>query len=123
LALQPAVIVLDEPTSNLDPVSAYEMLQLLKQLNQDMKLTILLIEHRLELVAPLVQELIVLNEGRVIAKGHPASVLMEKEVADVGVAVPPLVQLIQKLDNPKLRQDCPLSVTEAVKAILREVSG
>jgi energy-coupling factor transporter ATP-binding protein EcfA2 len=123
LALQPTIIVLDEPTSNLDPVSAYEMLQLLRQLNQDMKLTILLIEHRLELVAPLVQELIVLNEGRIISQGHPASVLTEKEVADVGIAVPPLVQLIQQLDNPQLRRDCPLSVVEAVKAILREVSG
>lgn len=123
LALQPAVLVLDEPTSNLDPVSAYEVLQLLKQLNQDLKLTILLIEHRLELVAPLVQELLVLNEGRIIAQGHPASVLTEKEVTDVGIAVPPLVQLIQQLDHPQLRRDCPLSVVEAVKAILREVSG
>ncbi|MFX1562523.1 MAG: energy-coupling factor ABC transporter ATP-binding protein [Promethearchaeota archaeon] len=123
LALQPAVLVLDEPTSNLDPVSAYEVLQLLRRLNQDLKLTILLIEHRLEFVAPLVQELIVMNEGLIIAQGHPASVLTEKKVVDVGVAVPPLVQLIQKLGNEKLCRDFPLSVVDAVKAILQEVSG
>lgn len=121
LALQPEVLVLDEPTSNLDPLSAFELLQLLNRLNRETLLTIILIEHRLELVAPLAQELVVLNEGRVITKGPTREVLMDDKVADVGVAIPKVVQLVKELKRPRLRQACPISVDSAVKAILEEL--
>ncbi|MFX1474286.1 MAG: energy-coupling factor ABC transporter ATP-binding protein [Promethearchaeota archaeon] len=121
LALQPEILVLDEPTSNLDPLSAFELLQLLHRLNREKLLTIILIEHRLELVAPLAQELVVLDEGRVIAKGPTREVLMEEKVAEVGVAIPKVVQLAKKLNRPHLIQACPLSVESAVKAILEEL--
>jgi len=71
LALQPDILVLDEPTANLDPLSAFEILQLIAHLNQTMQLTVLLIEHRLELVLPHIQELLVLDQGKIIAKGPP----------------------------------------------------
>jgi energy-coupling factor transporter ATP-binding protein EcfA2 len=121
LALQPEILVLDEPTSNLDPVSAYEVLQLLHRLNRETKLTIILIEHRLELVAPLAKELVVLDRGRVLAKGPTKEVLMDEKVAEVGVAIPRVVQLVKELNRPRLRQTCPLSVDSAAKAILEEL--
>lgn len=121
LALQPEILVLDEPTSNLDPLSAFEVLQLLHQLNRETMLTIILIEHRLELVAPLVRELVVLDEGRVIAEGPTWEVLMDDKVAEVGVAIPPVVQLVKQLNYPRLRTACPLSVDSTVKAILEEM--
>ncbi len=121
LALEPEILVLDEPTSNLDPLSAYEVLQLLHRLNRENKLTIILIEHRLELVAPLAQELVVLDEGCVIAKGPTREVLMDEKVAEVGVAIPKVVQLVKQLNHPRLQAACPLSVDSAVKAILEEV--
>jgi energy-coupling factor transporter ATP-binding protein EcfA2 len=122
LALQPKILVLDEPTSNLDPLSAFEVFQLLRELNQDRHLTIVLIEHRLELVAPLVRELLVLDAGRIIARGPPSQVLVQKLVADAGVAIPKVVQLVRNLKDPVLRQTCPLSVDAAVRLIRKEVS-
>jgi energy-coupling factor transporter ATP-binding protein EcfA2 len=120
LALQPEILVLDEPTSNLDPLSAFEVLQLLHRLNRENQLTIILIEHRLELMAPLTQELVVLDEGCVIAKGPTRKVLMDDKVAEAGVAIPKVVQLVKQLKNPRLQAACPLSVDSTVKAILKE---
>lgn len=121
LALQPDILVLDEPTANLDPLSAFEVLELLAKLNRDMQLTILLIEHRLELVLPHIQELIVLAEGRIVAKGPPSQVINKPVVARVGVAVPPVIQLLKRVKHPKIRTATDLSVDQAVKTILQEV--
>jgi energy-coupling factor transporter ATP-binding protein EcfA2 len=121
LALEPDVLVLDEPTANLDPISAQETLHLLAQLNQTMHLTILLIEHRLELVLPHIQELVVMNQGRVVTKGPPELVIRDPLVSQVGVAIPPIIQLFQQVQGFQLRATVPLSVDAAVKAISKEV--
>ncbi|MFX1319061.1 MAG: energy-coupling factor ABC transporter ATP-binding protein [Promethearchaeota archaeon] len=121
LALEPDILVLDEPTANLDPLSAYEILNLIAKLNQEMKITVLLIEHRLELVLPHIQELIVLDNGKLLAMGPPAEVFNNPQVSRVGVAIPRLIQLMKQLDNPRIRATTPLSVDEAIGTILKEV--
>jgi energy-coupling factor transporter ATP-binding protein EcfA2 len=121
LALEPDILVLDEPTANLDPLSAYEILNLISKLNREMQITVLLIEHRLELVLPHIQELIVLDNGKIIAKGPPAEVFNNPLVSKVGVAIPQIVQLMKRLDNPRLRSTTPLSVDEAIDRICKEV--
>lgn len=121
LALEPDILILDEPTANLDPLSAYEILQLLAKLNQTMHLTILLIEHRLELVLPHIHELVVMNQGGLITKGPPTQVIRDPVIPQVGVAIPPIIQLFQQLQQPQLRTTIPLSVEAAVKAITKEV--
>ncbi len=121
LALEPEILVLDEPTANLDPLSAFEILQLLSQLNRKLRLTVLLIEHRLELVLPHIQELLVLSEGRLVAKGPPTQVFNDPLVTEIGVAVPQLFQLLKQVDHPRIRSANPLSVDQAVKLILQEV--
>jgi energy-coupling factor transporter ATP-binding protein EcfA2 len=121
LALQPQVLVLDEPTSNLDPVSAQELLVLLNQLNQELGLTILLIEHRLELMLPFLHELVVLDQGRILIQGAPAQVFSHPRVAEIGVSIPKIVQLAQQIQHPRLRTLYPLAVEDIVRAILQEV--
>lgn len=121
LALRPDILVLDEPTANLDPLSAYEILSLIAKLNQEMQLTVLLIEHRLELVLPLIQELLVLYEGKLIAKGPPSKVFNNPLVSQIGVAVPSTIQLAKQIDSPQIRVITPLCVEEAIAAILKEV--
>ncbi|MFX1565825.1 MAG: energy-coupling factor ABC transporter ATP-binding protein [Promethearchaeota archaeon] len=121
LALKPDILVLDEPTANLDPLSAFEILQLIAQLNQQMHLTVLLIEHRLELVLPYLHELVVLDKGQLVAKGSPEEVFNNSLVSEVGVAVPGMIQLLKQIKHSRLRAITPLSVEEAVRVVAEEV--
>jgi energy-coupling factor transporter ATP-binding protein EcfA2 len=92
LALRPSILVLDEPTSQLDPKSAEDVLQALVRLNEDLGLTVVLAEHRLERVLRYVDRIVYVNHGRVAADGQP------QEVLDQLPIVPPLVELAQKLN-------------------------
>ena len=88
LAWQPHVLVLDEPTSQLDPQSAEEVLQALVRLNHELGMTVLLAEHRLERVLPFADRMVYLEAGRSGALcGPPRQVLAEIELAS------PLVSL------------------------------
>ncbi|MFN2614698.1 MAG: ABC transporter ATP-binding protein [Actinomycetota bacterium] len=102
LAAQPRVLLLDEPTSQLDPQSAEEVLGVLQRLNADLGLTIVLVEHRLERVVQHADTMIVLADGRVVAHGSPRAVLSS------GAATTPLSSLARALGwNPM-----PLTVRE-----------
>ena len=104
LALRPRLLVLDEPTSQLDPHSAEEVLQALRRLNQALGLTILLSEHRLERVLPFAGQLIYLEAGRPgLVSGPPRAVLAHIPLR------PPLAVLGLALGW----QPLPLSVEEA----------
>jgi energy-coupling factor transporter ATP-binding protein EcfA2 len=86
-----------------------------------MQLTVLLIEHRLELVLPHIQELLVLDQGKIIVKGPPGDVFNNPQVSQVGVAVPRIIELLKQIDNPKIRSITPLSVEDALRTVLKEV--
>lgn len=93
LALQPSILVLDEPTSQLDPKSAEDVLQSLVRLNTDLGLTIVLVEHRLERVLPYVDRIAYLHDdGDGVLCGTPEAVLPHMAL------VPPLVTLARQLD-------------------------
>jgi energy-coupling factor transport system ATP-binding protein len=88
LTLQPSVLVLDEPTSQLDPQAAEEVLTILQKLNLDLGLTIVISEHRLERVAQYADQICYLpGRGRPPVVGEPREVLAQVDL------VPPLVQL------------------------------
>lgn len=91
LTLQPRILVLDEPTSQLDPQSASEVLAALRTLNDDLGLTLILAEHRLERVAQHADRVLLLEDGAVAAIGPPEDVLAGSPLA------PPLVQLAHAL--------------------------
>jgi energy-coupling factor transport system ATP-binding protein len=103
LALRPRVLVLDEPTSQLDPQSAEDVLSALVRLNRDLGLTIVLAEHRLERVLPYVDRLIYLPVGSdPVFDGPPRQVLQRMELT------PPLVTLGKRLGWEPL----PLTIKE-----------
>jgi energy-coupling factor transport system ATP-binding protein len=113
LALHPDVLVLDEPTSELDPKGAEEVLNAIERLNDELGITVILIEHRLDRVAHLVDRLIILHEGRIIADGAPRQVLSEGEITNIGVGIPPIIRLVQGLRNKGISIDeTPLTVRE-----------
>jgi energy-coupling factor transporter ATP-binding protein EcfA2 len=103
LSLQPMVLVLDEPTSQLDPQAAEEVLTTLQKLNQDLGLTIVISEHRLERVAQYADRVCYLPaRSQPIVVGEPRQVLAQAELA------PPLVQLGRRLGW----QPLPLTIKE-----------
>lgn len=75
MLMQPKVLLLDEPTSQLDPIAASEFLQTLKRLNTELGLTVIIVEHRLEDVLPLADRVVVMDGGEVLYDGSPQLVL------------------------------------------------
>jgi len=124
LAMQPDVIVLDEPTSFLDPLSAKKIFEVIFDLNKKLGVTIVLIEHRLDLTARYANHIIIMDEGKVVQDGDPREILNTEEARLVGVGIPKAMLLYQILrkDGAKLGETVPLSSDEMaimIKAALR----
>lgn len=118
IAMKPKILVLDEPTANLDPVSAKEVIHLLHDLNRTLKITIVIVEHRLELIAPIATRLIVMYKGRIIFDGPTREVLSRKDLETYGVAPPKTVELYNRLCEKGVKlTKIPLSPQELRKEI------
>lgn len=74
MAMQPSLLVLDEPTSQLDPIAAADFLAVLGKINRELGTTIVLTEHRLEEAFPLASRVAVMDQGRLICTGAPEEV-------------------------------------------------
>lgn len=120
LALKPRVLILDEPTSELDPQGAEEVLSIVQRLNDELGLTVILVEHRLERVIHLVDRFIVMSAGTIIADGPPDTVLDRSYeiLAGEGIGVPPMIKLIHKLKERGIRvAKIPLTVKEGRRVL------
>jgi len=124
LALHPEILVLDEPTSELDPQSAEEVLRLLERLNDELGLTVILIEQRLDRVVHLVDRMLVMGGGEIIADGTPREV-MGGDSQGLGIGLPPVIRLMRQLRGKELALNgLPLTVKDArlqLQKVLREV--
>jgi energy-coupling factor transporter ATP-binding protein EcfA2 len=87
LAMQPHILVLDEPTSQLDPIGSREVLEAIHELAARHQMTVLIIEHKLEWLAAFADRLIALAEGSIIADGTPRAVLSDEAVWERGVGL------------------------------------
>ena len=74
MAMQPSVLILDEPTSQLDPIAAADFLATLGKINRELGTTVVLTEHRLEDAFPLASRVAVMDRGRLLCTGSPAEV-------------------------------------------------
>jgi len=124
LAMQPEVLVLDEPTSFLDPLSAKKIFEVIRELNRKLGITVVLVEHRLDLTARYADHIIVMDEGKVVLDGDPHEILCSEEARLIGIGIPKATRLYQilKKDGLKLGNTIPLSseemacmLTEALK--------
>lgn len=82
MAMQPEVLILDEPTSQLDPIAASDFLGTLKKINRELGTTILITEHRMEDVFPAADRVVVMEQGRITAAGEPREVARQLYEAD-----------------------------------------
>jgi energy-coupling factor transporter ATP-binding protein EcfA2 len=112
--MQPEVIVLDEPTSFLDPLSAKRIFEVIYQLNKSLGITVVLVEHRLDLTARYANHMIIMNEGKVALDGDPRTILQSEETRLIGVGIPKATRLYQILlkSGTKLGNTLPLSPEE-----------
>ncbi len=111
MVMQPKVLLLDEPTSQLDPISAREFLEILSRINRELGTTVLLSEHRLEEAIPLSDRVVVLDEGRIAAEGTPAAVGEQLKAAGhpMLAALPTAMRIHGAVKNDL---PCPVTVRE-----------
>ncbi len=89
IAMQPKILVLDEPVAGLDPQGREDILQLIKKLQQEVSPTIILVSHNMDDVASLCDRVIALQEGKLVADGTPKQVFANRElVEDIGLDIP-----------------------------------
>jgi len=125
LAMKPKILLLDEPTSSLDPFSAKSLIDSVIELKRREKLTIVISEHRLELLLPHADRLIVMNQGRIVYDGNPREILKRDDLLVYGVASPKVSEVARyvNLHEGCLRfKEIPLSVEEFVSKV-KEVLG
>lgn len=124
LAMQPGILVLDEPTANLDPAAAHAFFQTLARLKAERGTTIVLIEHRLDAALPLVDRIVAMNQsGQIIAQGTTAEVFSGRQaaLAEQGIWLPQTCLLTQSLARRGWPlAGCPLALDE-VEASLRRL--
>jgi energy-coupling factor transporter ATP-binding protein EcfA2 len=97
IAMRPKLIILDEPTSLLDPQSATELVSLVRDLNAELGITFVIVEHRLELLTPVADRMVVMDRGRKVMDGTPDDVLTDPRAIGYGIAVPPVSRLYTDL--------------------------
>ena len=109
MAMQPKVLVLDEPTSQLDPIAASDFLATIRKVNLDLGITVIIIEHRLEEVFPMADRVLVLEEGTVGFYDEPRAVGRALADNDLFLAMPTPVQIYNATGQKGI---CPLTVCE-----------
>jgi energy-coupling factor transporter ATP-binding protein EcfA2 len=124
LAMEPEVIVLDEPTSFLDPLSAEKIFEVIHKLNKEQGITVILVEHRLDLTAKYANHLIVMDQGIVRFEGDPKQILSNEETRLIGVGIPKATLLYQMLrkDGLNLGDSMPLSSEELADQLLEALT-
>lgn len=96
LAMRPSILVLDEPTSFLDPKSAEEIVAVIAQLEHDLGLTVLLVEHRLDIVSRYADRVIVMDGGKIRLDGPPREVYGD-QARMIGIGIPKVTMLAHLL--------------------------
>ncbi len=114
MVMQPEILVLDEPTSQLDPIAAADFIATLRKLNEELGVTVILVEHRLEEVFPLCHKVVLMNKATVFMCGNPKDVGKNLMLTDpehkMLLGLPSGVRLYNMLN---IGGECPLTVRES----------
>ncbi|AGL02929.1 energy-coupling factor ABC transporter ATP-binding protein [Desulfoscipio gibsoniae] len=113
LVIQPEILILDEPTSELDPLGSEEVFKVLRRLNIEQGITVLVTEQKTDLLASCCHRLVVLNQGSILLDGSPGEVFKDKNILQLGVAIPQVTELAHQFDN--LDIDMPITLEEGVQ--------
>ncbi len=124
LAMYPRVLVLDEPTSNLDPIGKEEVFAVCARLNRERGMTIVIVEHEVEVMAAYASRVLVMSEGRLALNGAPGDVLRQVEtLAALGARAPQVTELAFELERRGRRlPDYPVTLEQALTLIPSEAA-
>ena len=120
LAMQPEVIVLDEPTAGMDPAGRRHFLEQIKKLHQEQELTVVFVTHNMEDIATLAQRLFVFSQGQLALQGKPQDIFQSIEtIREIGLDIPVITDLLQRIrsSGKNIRTDL-FSVEEACREIV-----
>ncbi len=117
LAMKPKIMVLDEPTSFLDPKTSDNLLKTISDLNKEIGLTVILVEHRLDLASKYAERVLIMNEGKISLDGPPSKVYNEDTYL-LGVGIPKISLLFYLLRKDGIGiKKIPIDVPEAVQEL------
>lgn len=121
VAMEPQVLILDEPTAGLDPKGRDEILHQIKNLHNEYGMTIILVSHSMEDVAKLADRIVVMHNGKAILDGKPADVFKQIDLLEsVGLAVPQVTYLIRELREKGFNiSDEIFTIDQALSALLK----
>jgi len=123
LAMQPEILILDEPTAGLDPKGREEILDQIKKLQKETGITVILVSHSMEDVAEYVDRIIVMNGGKIMYDDIPREVFKNyEELEEVGLAAPQVTYIMHALKKEGLDVDVnATTIEEAAQEILRAI--
>ncbi|MEJ2252617.1 MAG: ABC transporter ATP-binding protein [Candidatus Lokiarchaeota archaeon] len=123
LILQPEILILDEPTANLDPYFAKKILLLLKDIQEKEDITIIISEHRMDLILSLIDKIILMDNGKVLLYDSKDKVVNSDEFQHVNLNRPIIYSIFDKLKKKNVyNKNIPVSISSAIK-ILQELKG
>lgn len=115
LAMKPEVLVLDEPTSQLDPLGREQVLSLITLLNKEQGITIVLVEHNTEYILSFADRVVVLDKGEIVVEGKPKKVFEEVELLqNLGIRLPASVKISHRLKKKGLLEKSAFSEKELI---------
>ena len=111
MAMHPKLLILDEPTSQLDPIAASDFLETVRKINRDIGTTIILTEHRLQDVIPWADRVYVMDKGSLLTQGAPREIgeFLKREHHGMFLSMPVPMQVYAEVEN---NLPCPLTVRE-----------
>lgn len=125
LAMEPKYLILDEPTAGLDPRGRDEILNQIKELHLQLKITVILVSHSMDDVARLADRLLVMHNGAIELAGSPREVFQQPQtLKEIGLGVPTVSALLQQLNSKgfDVRTDL-LTMEEAKEEIIQALRG
>jgi energy-coupling factor transport system ATP-binding protein len=125
LAMHPRILVLDEPTSQLDPIGSREVFTAVRELTASHRMTVIMIEHKLEWLAVYADRMIALSAGEIIADGSPTEVLTDYRLTTAGVGQTRFTQAARRAQSlGRWPENRPLAVTlDEAQAGFHELKG
>jgi energy-coupling factor transporter ATPase len=125
LAMKPQVLIMDEPTSNLDPIGKQEVFGLARTLNQDYGMTVIVIEHEVEVLADFADRILVMDKGKVVMNGTPTEIFSKVDAVNkLGLRVPEATELANILEKQGFwKGPKPIRTGEAISRVTEMMGG